>query len=415
MAYTESDKPQYYPENYDYSAPYHDEFGYNNFNNNSPKFWSSVPENNLNAVLPTVDYLNERKCPIYIHDIKKDSSVYNNYNQKNTVNSKARNLHTQKMAGVQNSSKFILDKLEESYWAMWKPKNENVQHKFYEDEEKMSEIRLHSRGTKKLSNNARGDTNDNLVKHFKAKKFISNSSTASWSDKEAQLGVFPKIHSINSTIESKKSSERYTRRKPIKPIKKDPVSEEIQTDAHYPVILKETETTLVEIAVPEVKQTEDPVVEEVVVEEVVPEIVEKEVEKKPVDVKRSSEKSLQKHKKSSPRHKKTHSRNTKKTNNETAEAKPANNDDTGAFIDHKDSIIITKEKQDKVEKKYYQQPKCIRLYRKSGGGTYIKGGTYPLKSCLKRDIAHPKGNFRLGAPGSPLFVTSGSFLNNKRK
>lgn len=73
-------------------------------------------------MLPTINYLNERKCPIYVHNIKKDSSVYNNYNEKLVTPRKT--MDTQKVSGGQNASKFVLDKLEETYWATWKPKKD---------------------------------------------------------------------------------------------------------------------------------------------------------------------------------------------------------------------------------------------------------------------------------------------------
>lgn len=75
--------------------------------------------------LPSIKYINERKCPIYIHDIKKTSSRYNNYNLKLSDTVTGRKSPSPKRS-INNSSKFVLDKLEESYWATWKPKKGDI-------------------------------------------------------------------------------------------------------------------------------------------------------------------------------------------------------------------------------------------------------------------------------------------------
>lgn len=68
---------------------------------------------------PTIRYFNERKCPIYVHQIQKDSSVFGNYDEKLTTPRKI-------AANNQNNvNKMVLDKLEETYWATWKPKRES--------------------------------------------------------------------------------------------------------------------------------------------------------------------------------------------------------------------------------------------------------------------------------------------------
>ncbi|VEN64369.1 unnamed protein product, partial [Callosobruchus maculatus] len=80
------------------------------------------------------------------------------------------------------------------------------------------------------------------------------------------------------------------------------------------------------------------------------------------------------------------------------------------ILRHKDSFIIHRKKQSEV-KEFLQQPKCIRLYRKSTPSYTSRGGSYPLRSCLKKETGFfsTKGNFRLGAPGKPLFVTTSSY------
>lgn len=96
------------------------------------------------------------------------------------------------------------------------------------------------------------------------------------------------------------------------------------------------------------------------------------------------------------------------------EPEEGTNNEKSKFLKHTDSFIINKKKQGEV-KEHFQQPKCIRLYRKPGtSSSFIRGGSYPLKSCLKREST-PKGNFRLGAPGSPLFVSTSSFHKKTRK
>ncbi|EFA02205.1 uncharacterized protein LOC657564 [Tribolium castaneum] len=82
--------------------------------------------------------------------------------------------------------------------------------------------------------------------------------------------------------------------------------------------------------------------------------------------------------------------------------------DDNKFLKHTDSFILNLKKQHE-EKETFEQPKCIRLYKKPGKLTsknYTRGGSYPLKSCLKKDSSFGKGGHRLGRPGSPLIVSS---------
>ncbi|XP_044254531.1 uncharacterized protein LOC123005009 [Tribolium madens] len=78
------------------------------------------------------------------------------------------------------------------------------------------------------------------------------------------------------------------------------------------------------------------------------------------------------------------------------------------FLKHTDSFILNLKKQHE-EKESFDQPKCIRLYKKPAKLTsknYIRGGSYPLKSCLKKDSSFSKGSHRLGRPGSPIIISS---------
>lgn len=97
---------------------------------------------------------------------------------------------------------------------------------------------------------------------------------------------------------------------------------------------------------------------------------------------------------------------------ESKDSKNSVDHDGVKVLKHTDSFILTSKKQNQ-EKSHYQQPKCIKLYKNSSAVStpknYIKGGTYPLKSCLKKE--KPMGNIRLGRPGSPLVVQS--FSSNK--
>ncbi|XP_060530199.1 uncharacterized protein LOC132704310 [Cylas formicarius] len=74
------------------------------------------------------------------------------------------------------------------------------------------------------------------------------------------------------------------------------------------------------------------------------------------------------------------------------------------------NVSVAQERDKNEDRGDSQQTKGVRLYRKpctSSG--YVRGGSYPLKSYHKREPIGPRGQFRLGAPGSPLFVTSNSF------
>lgn len=168
------------------------------------------------------------------------------------------------------------------------------------------------------------------------------------------------------------------KRKQSRNKKNDTISQEIQTEAHCPVILAEN-----------MKLDEPP--DQNDGNEIFENPIKKALRsKKQQKIKQKEEKLI----------------DVEPTNNDSEEIVPS--------IKHKDSLIIAKEKQGKTDPKHFQQPKCIRLYRKTTTVGHVKGGSYPLRSHLKKD-PHPKGNFRLGAPGSPLFIAPGSSLNKKHK
>ncbi|KAB0799897.1 hypothetical protein PPYR_07777 [Photinus pyralis] len=88
-------------------------------------------------------------------------------------------------------------------------------------------------------------------------------------------------------------------------------------------------------------------------------------------------------------------------------------------IKHTDSLILIARKQS-VEKPHYQQPKCIKLFKNAGyvstaSINYIKGGSYPLKSCLRKESASFKTSSALGVRSSlsrrPPAGKAGRFLH----
>lgn len=218
-----------------------------------------------------------------------------------------------------------------------------------------------------------GDTND-VINYFKAKRFDSSCSDTAARKASALLEAPP----LSERTQKIETASYYTKNV-VKP--KSSVSQEIQTEVHCPVILEEASKQ------PSLTEPEqEPVKEEV--------------------QQGKGQKTKSKKSKSGSESAKTKQLPADKPSAEILE-------NTEAFVQHKDSIEITKKKQEKEgQKEHYKQPKCIRLYRKTGATTgYMKGGTYPLKSCLRKD----QGAFRLGPPGSPLFITSSSFSNRKRK
>lgn len=68
------------------------------------------------------------------------------------------------------------------------------------------------------------------------------------------------------------------------------------------------------------------------------------------------------------------------------------------FLRHTDSFILNSKKQSE-DKPHYQQPRCIRLYKKNSSG-YTRGGSYPLKPCLKKESTF-KGYTRRSLSGTP--------------
>ena len=85
------------------------------------------------------------------------------------------------------------------------------------------------------------------------------------------------------------------------------------------------------------------------------------------------------------------------------------------FLKHTDSFIINVKKH-QAEKEHFEQPKCIRLYRKPGkilSKNFVKGGSYPLKSCLKKESNFSKRSSKHNRPGSPIIVSSSFGTKNR--
>lgn len=96
--------------------------------------------------------------------------------------------------------------------------------------------------------------------------------------------------------------------------------------------------------------------------------------------------------------------------------------ETLPLLKHTDSIILTKKIQSQ-EKSHFQQPKCIKLQKKQISQTlikssrnYVKGGSYPLKSCLKasNNFNNSSTRIKLGRPGSSVILGNFRIYSQKR-
>lgn len=290
-----------------------------------------------------MNYISERRCPIYVHEYSKNrsSGTFNNESAKSlgkSTTSKSKSSNSQ-------TSKSVLDKLEETYWATWRPSRE-----------KYSKNTKRNRSSSK--NDGFGDTSESVIKYFQKSNF--KESSASVDDSNCKYGSRPSRSS-----------------------------------------------RLIEVTTQEI-QTED-----------VPDLNQSQVKKVDETTENIEEKEKVKAIKTDTTITENDGSNTTNNNKNAEENDAVPVKDTyveeeeiveevskSKLLEHKDSFIIHKKKQGEV-KEPFQQPKCIKLYKKSAS-TYLRGGTYPLKSCLRNDTT-PKGHFRLGPPGSPMFLTSSSF------
>lgn len=298
----------------------------------------------------SISYVNERKCPIYVHQYNNQNvSTYNNYSSKATVKPSVEKYSpkTKKIPGFP-TTKSVLDQLEETYWATWKPNNkENVT--------MSKKNRVHDNRARKIE--PYGDVPDNISHYFASSE--CDTSIVEESDYE-RYNIYETVVNMHDLHEREK----------VLPKLKTTHTQEIQTDSELLTLPK----------IEEHIENSDTIKKEQI-----------KVKEEPAEGKEIS------------------------TEKNTQDSEETANKEKSKLLKHTDSFIINKKKQSEV-KEHFQQPKCIRLYRKPGISTssFIRGGSYPLKSCLKREPV-PKGNFRLGAPGSPLFVSTGSFHRKSRK
>lgn len=306
---------------------------------------------------PSVNYVNERKCPIYVHQYHniQNASTYNNYSKASTRPPVEKNPPKPKKISGFPTTKSVLDQLEETYWATWKPNKENVG-------AMSKKTRPHENRVSKIK--AYGDVPDNIPNYLSSSEYeTSGVSTVEESDYE-KYNNYETVINMQDLYES--------RNNPVRP--KTTHTQEIQTD-RVPLALPKIEE---HIENNETKRRDQIETKE--------EPADEKPEENEIPIEKSSDE----------------------------DPDEGTNKEKSNFLKHTDSFIINKKKQSEV-KEHFQQPKCIRLYRKPGVSTsFIRGGSYPLKSCLKRESA-PKGNFKLGAPGSPLFVSSSFFHKKTRK
>ncbi|KAK5644127.1 hypothetical protein RI129_007972 [Pyrocoelia pectoralis] len=104
------------------------------------------------------------------------------------------------------------------------------------------------------------------------------------------------------------------------------------------------------------------------------------------------------------------------TNEDRLNLSPEPNSDSDIpAIKHTDSLILITKKNSASDNPHYQQPKCIKLFKNPGYAStatvnYIKGGSYPLKSCLRKEsvrfktssVFGVKSISRSSAPGKAI-------------
>ncbi|XP_018575312.1 uncharacterized protein LOC108914089 [Anoplophora glabripennis] len=342
---------QYYPEEYDYSSYYQkiSEAKVNSSADHSTK--------KTKKATSSINYVNEKKCPIYVHQYNniQNASTYNNYSYKAATKSpleKNYSTKTKKIPGFP-TTKSVLDQLEETYWATWKPNKENG------TMSKKNKVQDNRSGKMKPY----GDVPDNIAHYFTSSECdTTDLSTMEESDYE-KYNKYETVMNMHDVCEKISVRPKTTQ------------TQEIQTDSiasNLPKIEERVEND-------DGRKKEQTEAKE--------ESADKKSVKKDISTEKSSDE----------------------------DPEDATNKDKSKLLKHTDSFIINKKKQGEVKERF-QQPKCIRLYRKPGISTssFIRGGSYPLKSCLKHEPV-PKGNFRLGAPGSPLFVSTSSFHRKSRK
>lgn len=260
-------------------------------------------------------------CPIYVHEFEK-------YNWKNNLISKE----------PAKKSKSVLNKIEETYWANWKPsKTKSIS--------TIKEILLRNGGHQPDSQTKLQDHGD-----------CANTKS--------------KIE-LDGTVDdkSKKNSNE---------TQNEEQNNNIQGDSSSFVENKDTENKIMQAS----SQT-DPI-----------EL------KKPEDQNKSEEVIV-----------------IQQEDNSDDEKEEETNIET---IKHTDSLILAKKRQ-KIVKEYFQQPKCIRLYKKlnllNSKSFFVKttaGTTSSLKPILKMESSI-KETFHMGPPGSSILMTTSSYVRKSTK
>ncbi|XP_074032300.1 uncharacterized protein [Leptinotarsa decemlineata] len=405
MAYALYEKPQlkspknvqYYPEEYDYS---------NYYNVGGLKHIDTTASKKNKKILPSIEYENERKCPIYIHQFNKFSnlSITNNYSPKTYNNSTVVKQPNSKI-GKPKHPKLTLDKLEETYWATWKPNKETRTPK---------SPKMRSEKQAKLENKRRKNETEHVMKYFESLDFPNSSGSclhgpenssepvdSLTNTQEIQTDYLPPLmtpdyvkhlDSVISISEKKKKATKSEISYKSQISNKTQVSNKSQISNKSKIsnksqITNKSQETMVERfreSQVTVISAEDNVSCETIFKDDLNSnetLLSEDLRSSGTLVKEDDSKEL----------------NTSAKSSEKSMKK---------LLNHTDSFIIHRKKQDEI-RDVVQQPRCIKLYKKTPT-TFLKGGSYPLKSCIKK-ASTEKGNFRLGAPGSPLFVTSSSF------
>nr|CAH7757150.1 unnamed protein product [Callosobruchus chinensis] len=379
---------QYYEVEHDYSA-------YSAVPRSSPNEKPNYLycQDSFRRLLNTSNHYSDRRSPIYVHKYEKIPSTVQE------------NLHQAKQSKA--NPKVMLDKLEENYWATWKPKNsfknKNVAHG--DTHESWS----------KYSNRCDYDASSSVVQetchhhhHHQQKnpnsyhdKVLYNSERQMQSEEthhETREQPQPDMtdETNHSNIESRVTNAKF--------ISKN--DQEIQTE--YILAPQEEIQATDDKNIAQTNADTEPLIDK-----------DKHAKKK-----KPSRKEKRRRKKEEPDIKELFLESATKCVDSTEESTPNLEPEVvdrgvkgleedlsdNKLLRHKDSFIIHRKKQSEV-KQFLQQPKCIRLYRKSTPSYTSRGGSYPLRSCLKKETGFfsAKGNFRLGAPGKPLFVTNSSY------
>ncbi|KAJ8937249.1 hypothetical protein NQ318_005563 [Aromia moschata] len=315
-----------------------------------PSYYSKIPnvkssympiQNAKKSKKTVQNYVTERKCPIYVHHFNRiaNPSMYNNYSVKTVnKNSPEKPYSSKNKKAHSHNPKSVLDQLEETYWASWKPNKENNKH-----------IRIRGNEDSSNKNKAYGDASETLVKYFATSDFNTSTMSVIDDSRGEKLTNAQKLELINPQImpEIEKCSQKLVITS----------TQEIQTDG-YPLILPKIEEQIESgTNLESVKNNSSAIYDETAVEE--------------------SENVF-----SEVRH------------NHAIDIEDGKSDveDESKVLKHTDSFIITKKKQNEVKERF-QQPKCIKLYKKPGTSTsFIRGGSYPLKSCLKCESAQKVDN-----------------------